>query len=150
MRRSVWSNVGTSGKSNPCRISSILNISVQGLNRFLKTILLGEPAPEPAGPVQWLKVRTLVPDRTSATLLLTRVLPYSDVSLYNAIIHNVTICQTRLVQQGKCIIMTSIFVDSIQVFMYPMQALLLMGHGGPQLRASKQGYPVFFLKLNKK
>jgi hypothetical protein len=52
MRRSVWSNVGTSGKSSPCQISSILNILVQGLNRFSKTILLGEPAPKPAGPVQ--------------------------------------------------------------------------------------------------
>jgi hypothetical protein len=44
----------------------------------------------------------------------------------------------------------TIFIDSIQVFMYPTKALLLMGHGGPQLRASEQGYPVFFLILNKK
>jgi hypothetical protein len=80
-------------------------------------------------------------------VFLARALPYSDAPLCNAIIHNVTIYRTRLVQQGKGIIMT-IFIDTIH-FMYPGKALLLMGHGGPWLRASEQGYPVFFLKLNK-
>ena len=88
--------------------------------------------------------------RGARQFFLARALLYSDAPLYNAIICNATIYWTRLVQRGKITIMTSIFVDSIQIFMCPMQALLLMGHRGPQLRASEQGYPVFFLKLNKK
>ena len=68
---------------------------------------------------------------------MARVLLYSDVSLYNAIIHNATIYQTRQVQPGKCIIMTSIFVDSIS-FHVPYASLA--AHG-PR-RATVKGTPL--------